>query len=79
LNFTCVGFVFLKLDCGSHCKVEEPSSLRWTHFREVLSWGGGGELVNMPRKFKFVTDLTKLSGTLKSYVLIFIVTVVARV
>ena len=71
--------MFLKLDCGPHCIAEEPSSLRWTHFREVLNWWGGGELVNMPRKFKFVTDLTKLSGTLKSYVLIFIVTVVARV
>lgn len=41
--------------------------------------GGGSELVNMPRKFKFVADLTKLIGTLKSYVRIFMVSVVARV
>jgi hypothetical protein len=43
-------------------------------------WGGGGgggcKLVNIPRKFKFVTDLTKLTGTLKSYMLM--VTLVAR-
>ena len=75
--------MFLKLDRGPHCKGRRTafsSSVRWTHCRAVLSCGGrGGGIVNMPRKLKFVTDLTKLSGTLKSYVLTFMVTVVATV